>query len=281
MKILYCGDVVGRSGRDAIHQYLPSLRQQLSIDLTIVNGENAAHGFGINKSICQDFYKLGVDVITTGNHIWDQKEIISYIGNDKRLIRPINYPATSPGSGFTLVSVKNGRQVLVINAMGRLFMDPLDDPFAAVDSVLKKYPLGGQIAAIVVDFHGEASSEKMAMGHFCDGRTSLVIGSHAHIPTADAQILPKGTAYQTDAGMCGDYNSVIGMDKDVPVARFTRKMPTDRLTPAQGPGTLCGVFIETDDATGLAKMIYPVRLGPRLINALPPFQETNDLAIAI
>lgn len=271
MRILYCGDVVGRSGRDMIVHHVPRLRDELSLDFVIVNGENAAHGFGVTKSICQEFYKVGVDVITTGNHVWDQKEIISYIDQDKRLIRPANFPVGTPGSGYTLVTSQKGKDVLVINVMGRLFMDPLDDPFAAVESILKKYPLGGKIAATIVDFHGEASSEKMAMGHFCDGRTSLVVGSHGHIPTADAQLLPKGTAYQTDAGMCGDYNSVIGMKKEAPLVRFTKKMPSERLSPAEGPGTLCAVYIETDNATGLATHISPVRLGARLINIIPPF----------
>ncbi|MCE3231086.1 MAG: metallophosphoesterase [Alphaproteobacteria bacterium] len=270
MRILFCGDIVGRSGRDAVEEYLPRVRKDLNIDFVIVNAENAAHGFGITKGICQNLYKIGVDVITTGNHIWDQKEIISYIDQDKRLLRPLNYPATTPGRGYTIVPNRKGKDVLVMNAQARLFMETLDDPFPAVDAILKKYPLGsGSIGAIVLDFHGEATSEKMAMGHFCDGRVSLVVGTHTHIPTADMQILPQGTAYQTDAGMCGDYNSVVGMDKTVPIFKFIRKMPTERMQPAQGPGTLCGVFVETDDATGLAKSIQPVRLGARLTPAFP------------
>jgi metallophosphoesterase (TIGR00282 family) len=267
MKILYCGDVVGRSGRDALAKYIPRLRKEWSLDFVIVNGENAAHGFGITKGICKDFYDLGVDVITTGNHIWDQKEIITYIDQDKRLLRPINYPATAPGRGHTILPTANGQEVLVINAMARLFMDPLDDPFQGVDEIITKYPLGGKIAAIIVDFHGEASSEKMSMGYFCDGRASLVVGSHSHVPTADARILPKGTAYQTDAGMCGDYNSIIGMEINVPLARFVRKMPTDRMSPSLGEGTLCGVYLETDDKTGLPIKFSAVRLGPHLVPA--------------
>ncbi len=270
MRILFCGDIVGRSGRDIVIERIPQICQDLEIDFVIVNAENAAHGFGLTKGICQDLYNIGVDVITTGNHIWDQKEIIGYIDQDKRLLRPLNYPATSPGRGFTIVPNRKGKDVLVINAMARLFMDTLDDPFPAVDAILKKYPLGsGSLGAIVLDFHGEATSEKMAMGHFCDGRVSLVVGSHTHVPTADTQILPGGTAYQTDAGMCGDYNSVVGMEKTVPILKFTRKMPTARMQPAQGPGTLCGVFVETDDATGLAKSIHPVCLGARLKNIMP------------
>lgn len=270
MRILFCGDIVGRSGREAVATYIPQLFQDLKLDFVIMNAENAAHGFGVTKTICQELYNLGVDVITTGNHIWDQKEIVSHIGQDKRLLRPLNFPPTNPGQGYALVPSRNGKDVLVINAQARLFMDASDDPFLAVDALLKKYPLGrGSLGAIVLDFHGEATSEKMAMGHFCDGRVSLVVGTHTHVPTADAQILPQGTAYQTDAGMCGDYDSVVGMDKTVPLLRFTRKMPTERMAPAQGPGTLCGVFVETDDATGLATSIHPVRLGGRLSPALP------------
>lgn len=269
MNILFCGDIVGRSGRDALLENLPRLKHDLSLDVVIVNGENSAHGFGITKSICQTLFEKGVNVITTGNHIWDQREIISYINNEPRLLRPLNYPSSAPGRGFVVHTDARGRKILVMNAMARLFMDPLDDPFAAVDNILKAHPLGGSVQAIVLDFHGEATSEKMAMGHFCDGRASLVVGTHSHIPTADTQILPQGTGYQTDAGMCGDYNSVIGMNKEVPLHRFTRKTPTDRMTPALGPGTLCAVFAETDDATGLARRVEPVRLGARLIEHVP------------
>lgn len=279
MKILYCGDIVGRSGRDVVLKELPHLRRELDLDFVIANGENSAHGFGINKSICKSLYDAGVDVITTGNHIWDQRDIIGYIDQDKRLIRPINYPLGTPGRGFTIIPDRHHRQVMVINAMGRLFMDPLDDPFALVHQLLQKYPLGGSIAAIILDFHGEASSEKMSMGHYCDGRTSFVVGSHSHVPTADAQILPKGTAYQTDAGMCGDYNSVIGMDIKAPIFRFTKKMPSDRLMPADGPGTLCAVYVETDDTTGLATKISPVRMGPRLIPAWPHSSADSSHAL--
>lgn len=269
MNILFCGDIVGRSGRDILLACLPRLKKELSLDAIIVNGENAAHGFGITKTICHELFKEGVDVITTGNHIWDQKEMLTVIEREPRVLRPLNYPSTAPGRGFFLFSDTRGRKVLVINVMARLFMEPLDDPFAAVDNLLKNYTLGGSVQAIVLDFHGEATSEKMAMGHFCDGRVSLVVGTHSHIPTADAQLLPQGTAYLTDAGMCGDYNSVIGMDKVVPLHRFTKKTPTDRMSPALGPGTLCGVFIQTDDSTGLARSIQPVCMGARLINTIP------------
>lgn len=269
MRLLFCGDIVGRSGRDVVLKEVPRLREQLQLDCVIANGENAAHGFGITAGICKDFYAAGVDIITGGNHIWDQKETISYISKDPRLLRALNYPPGTPGQGTALLTTPTGQKVLVIHVMGRLFMDVLDDPFRLVDDVLKQHPLGRAVTAIVLDIHAEATSEKMAMAHFCDGRVSLVVGTHTHIPTADAQIFSGGTAYQTDAGMCGDYDSVIGMVKTIPIARMTRKLPTERLSPAQGPGTFCGVYLETDDATGLATCVMPIRLGPRLQPSMP------------
>ncbi len=263
MRLLLCGDVVGRSGRVVVTEHVPRLRRALALDFVVVNGENAAHGFGITDKICEEFYACGVDAITTGNHVWDKREIIPYIPGDPRLLRPINFPPGTPGNGHGVFRLGDGRKVLVINAMARLFMDAIDDPFAGVDRLLSACPLGS-VAAILVDFHGEATSEKMSMGHFCDGRASAVVGTHSHVPTADAQILPKGTAYMTDAGMCGDYDSVIGMQKEAAVARFVRKMPGERLQVAEGEATLCAVFIETDDVTGLARRIAPVRLGGRL-----------------
>jgi metallophosphoesterase (TIGR00282 family) len=262
VRILLCGDVVGRSGRAAVTESMPRLRRDLSLDLVVVNGENAAAGFGITDKICAELYAAGVDVITTGNHVWDRREIIPYIAGDPRLLRPANFPAGTPGSGSALVALADGRRALVVNVMARLFMDALDDPFAIVDTALAAHPLGsGKIAAIVIDFHGEATSEKMAMGHFADGRASLVVGTHSHVPTADGHILPGGTAYQTDAGMCGDYDSVIGMQKQSAIARFTSKMPGERLQVAEGPGTLCGIVVETDDSSGLARRMAPLRLG--------------------
>lgn len=263
MRLLLCGDVVGRSGRDAVVQHLPRLRRELALDFVVVNGENAAHGFGITDKICAELYEAGVDVITTGNHVWDKREIIAYIGGDPRLLRPINFPPGTPGRGHGVYDLADGRSVLVINAMARLFMDAIDDPFTGVDRLLSEHPLG-RVDAVLVDFHGEATSEKMAMGHFCDGRASAVIGTHSHVPTADAQVLAKGTAYMTDAGMCGDYDSVIGMQKEPVIARFVRKMPGERWQVAEGEGTLCAAFIETNDATGLARRIAPLRLGGRL-----------------
>ncbi|WP_086465720.1 TIGR00282 family metallophosphoesterase [Oceanibaculum nanhaiense] len=269
MRLLFLGDVVGRPGRDAIAAHLPGLRRDLKLDFVVINGENAAGGFGITQKICEEFYALGADVVTTGNHAWDQRETLSYINTDPRLLRPVNYPPGAPGKGGHVYATQSGRKVLVVNVMGRLFMDPLDDPFQAVSRELARNVLGGGVQAVIVDMHAEATSEKMAMGHFCDGRASLVVGTHSHVPTADAQVLPGGTAYQTDAGMCGDYDSVIGMRKDIAVARFVRKLPGERLEPGSGEGTLCGVFVETDDRSGLAKSVQPVRMGGRLAPALP------------
>lgn len=267
MNILFIGDIVGKPGREVVTAELPRLRDRLKLDLVIVNGENAAGGFGLTRTIAEEFFGIGIDVISTGNHWADQKEILALIEQEDRIIRPVNYPRGTPGKGANLYQTPAG-SVLVINVMGRVFMDPLDDPFAAVDAQLNACPLGEAADAVVVDIHAEASSEKMAMGHFCDGRASLVVGTHTHVPTADAQILPGGTAFQLDAGACADYDSVIGMDKAEPLQRFTRKMPTQRYAPATGPATLCGVFIQTG-ANGLATRIDPVRVGGRLKPSIP------------
>ena len=264
MRILYCGDVVGRSGREAVDRHVPALRRELGLDFVLVCGENAAGGFGITAEICQEFYKVGVDAITLGNHSWDQREIIGYIDGDKRLLRPQNYPKGTPGRGVGEYVTAAGRKVLVVHVMTRLFMDPLDDPFACVEAALAPHRLGRTVDAAILDIHGEATSEKMALGHLVDGRVSLAAGTHTHVPTADAQILPGGTAYLTDIGMCGDYDSVIGMKKEPIIQRFVRKLPTERMTPAEGEATLCAVYVETDDKTGLARTISPVRLGGRL-----------------
>ncbi len=269
MRILFLGDVVGKSGREGVVERLPGLRQDLALDFVVVNGENAAHGFGITERICQELLDAGADVITTGNHVWDQREALSFIDRQDRMIRPANFPPGTPGRGAALVEAANGARVLVLNVMGRVFMDPLDDPFRSMDDNVSACSLGNEADAIVVDIHAEATSEKMAMGHFLDGRVSLVVGTHSHIPTADAQILPQGTAYQTDAGMCGSYDSVIGMDKAEPLNRFVHKVPSSRMSPAEGPATVCGVLVETDDATGLARSVEPLRLGGRLIAAMP------------
>ena len=264
MKILFCGDIVGRSGREAVIAQVPRLRAELGLDFVIANGENAAGGFGITEKICTALFAAGVDAISGGNHSWDQREALGLIEREPRLLRPHNYPPGTPGRGVAAFEAGGGRKVLVINVMGRLFMDPLDDPFACADRALTQYRLGGTVGAIVLDHHAEATSEKMAMGHYVDGRVSLCVGTHTHVPTADTMILPGGTAYQSDAGMCGDYDSVIGMDKAVPLARFTRKLPTERLSAASGEATLCAVYVETDETTGLARRVAPVRIGGRL-----------------
>ena len=267
MNILFLGDIIGKPGRDVVHTELPGLRQSLKLDFVIANGENAAGGFGLTRAIAEEFFAMGIDTISTGNHWADQKEILNYIESEDRILRPANYPKGTPGRGANLYQTPNG-SLLLINVMGRVFMDALDDPFASVEAQLSACRLREGADAIVVDIHAEATSEKMAMGHFCDGRASLVVGTHSHIPTADAQILPGGTAFQADAGACADYDSVIGMDKAEPVQRFIRKMSTQRYTPATGPATLCGVFVQTG-ANGLATRIEPVRVGGRLKSSLP------------
>jgi metallophosphoesterase (TIGR00282 family) len=269
MKVLYIGDVVGKSGRKAVETHLPRLHDELTLDFVILNGENAAHGFGITGDICKAFFDLGVDAITTGNHAWDQREIIDYMATEPRLLRPVNYPEGTPGRGMGVFEAKNGKKVCVIQAMGRLFMDPLDDPFAGIQRALLNKKLGESVDFIFVDIHAEATSEKMAIAHHFDGQVSMVVGTHSHVPTADAQIFTGGTAYQTDVGMCGDYDSVIGMTKGPAIGRFITKVRGERLTPAMGEGTLCAVYVESDDATGLATRISPVRLGGRLIKVMP------------
>jgi 2',3'-cyclic-nucleotide 2'-phosphodiesterase len=268
MKCLFLGDVVGRAGRDAVIDNVADLRARLSLDLVVVNGENAAGGFGITEEICRQFYAAGVDIVTGGNHSWDQQQVIGYIDGDSRLLRPLNIAPDAPGRGSQIYDLA-GRKVMVINLQGQVFMEPNDSPFRAVDKALANVRLGATVHFILVDFHAEATSEKMAMGHFLDGRVSAVFGSHQQVPTADAMILSGGTAYQTDAGMCGDYDSVIGMDKNVPLDRFAGRVVRARMTPALGEATLCGVYVETSDQTGLATSVAPVRLGGRLAPASP------------
>ncbi|MEN9018436.1 MAG: TIGR00282 family metallophosphoesterase [Hellea sp.] len=269
MRLAFFGDVVGKSGREAVKRHLPRIRSDLNLDAVVINAENAAGGFGITRSTADELYDAGADVLTLGNHSFDNPQGISVIENEHRLLRPCNYPpntATGRGSGMYNV---NGYQLLVINVLGRVFMDALDDPFQAVERELNNAPLGVVADAIIVDIHAEATSEKQAMGHYCDGRASLVVGTHQHVPTADTRIFVSGTAYQTDAGMCGDYNSVIGMNKEEPLRRFTTRMRGGRFTPATGDGTLCGVYVETSDKTGLAVRAEPLRYGGILSNALP------------
>jgi 2',3'-cyclic-nucleotide 2'-phosphodiesterase len=271
MRILFVGDIVGRSGRVALQSRLPKLIADWKLDLVVVNGENAAGGFGITEAIYQDMLDIGADAITLGNHAWDQREALVFIERAPRLVRPLNYPPGTPGRGAAVVEAKNGARVLVINVMGRIFMDPLDDPFAAVERELAACALKSAADAIVIDVHCEATSEKQAMGYFADGRASLVVGTHTHVPTSDHRILPAGTAFMSDVGMTGDYDSIIGMDREEPLSRFTRKIPAARFEPANGPGTLCAVAVETDDATGLARHVGAVRLGGTLEEARPGF----------
>jgi metallophosphoesterase (TIGR00282 family) len=273
MRILFVGDIVGRSGRTAVLERLPGLIRDWRLDFVAANGENAAGGFGITEAIYDEFVEAGVDVITGGNHSWDQREALVFIERAPKLLRPANFPAGTPGRGTVLIETKNGARVLVVNVMGRVFMDALDDPFALVERELSACALKHAADAIVVDIHCEATSEKQAMGHFCDGRASLVVGTHTHAPTADHQVLPGGTAFISDVGMTGDYDSVIGMHKEEPLNRFLRKIPANRFEPALGEATLCAVAVETDDATGLARRIAPVRLGGRLEEAMPSFWE--------
>jgi metallophosphoesterase (TIGR00282 family) len=272
MRLIFLGDVVGKAGRDAVYQELPRMRERYRPDVVVVNGENAAHGFGISLDIHQSLLVAGADVVTLGNHAFDQRETLVFIAREPYLVRPLNWPAGCPGRGTCLVETPKGQRVLVMNAMGRVMIEPvLDDPFQAIARELEQCQMGRDCDAIVIDFHGEASSEKMAMGHFVDGRASLLVGTHTHTPTADHQILPGGTAYMTDAGMCGDYDSVIGMDKAEPLQRFLRKLPIEKFKPAEGPATVCGVAVETDDKTGLAVNIAPLRIGGRLSQADIPF----------
>jgi 2',3'-cyclic-nucleotide 2'-phosphodiesterase len=271
MRILFLGDIVGRVGRDAVAAALPELRRRLRLDLAIVNAENASHGFGLAPEMARALFEAGADVLTLGNHAWDRREIIPFIATEKRLIRPINFPPATPGAGSVLLTLGDGRRALVLNAMGRLFMEALDCPFRATEDLLTRHKLGATVQAIICDFHAEATSEKAAYAHSFDGRLSLVVGTHTHVPTADHQILPAGTGFMTDAGMCGPYDGVIGMGKQPAIERFWKKMPGERLQPAEGPATLSGVFLETDDTTGLARHIAPLRQGGRLAETFPEF----------
>ena len=268
MRILFLGDVVGRSGREAVITTLPRLRRDLAIEFAVVNAENASHGFGLGPDMADALLAAGADAITLGNHAWDRREIIPYISTQKRLIRPINFPAGTPGEGFVDIMLTDGRRILVVNAMGRLFMDPLDCPFQAIEALLARVKLGVTHSAVLIDLHAEATSEKMAFAHMVDGRVSAVLGTHTHCPTADHQILPHGTAFMADVGMCGDYDSVIGMGKAGALARFVKKMPGDRLKPAEGDVTICGVFVETNP-DGYALRIEPIRIGGRLAPIFP------------
>lgn len=273
MRVLFLGDMVGRTGRNAVTSQLPGLIADLRADFVIVNGENAAGGFGITHEIFRATIDAGADVMTTGNHVWDQREALSFADREERFLRPANYPEGTPGRGSFIYEARNGARLLVANIMGRVFMHPdLDDPFACGERLLEGVELGRGVDAAIIDLHAEATSEKICFAHFFDGRLSAVIGTHTHMPTADHHVLDGGTAYISDAGMCGDYNSSLGMDKEEPIQRFVSKVPKGRFEAADGEATLCGVGIEIDDATGLARTIEPLRIGPRLVNVLP-FQQ--------
>ncbi|GLK78596.1 metallophosphoesterase [Methylopila turkensis] len=273
MRLLFLGDVVGRAGRAAVTERLPGLRERWALDMVVINGENSAGGFGITEAIYQELLDAGCDAVTLGNHAFDQREALVFSERADRLVRPVNFPKGTPGRGAQLVEARNGARVLVVNVMGNVFMGAaLDDPFRTADAELEACPLGAAADAAVVDFHAEATSEKQAFGHFVDGRATLVIGTHTHTPTSDHRILPGGTAYMSDAGMCGDYDSVLGMKKDEPIQRFLRKLPSGRFEPAEGVGTLSGLAVEVD-ANGLAARIAPVRIGGALSEARPEFWE--------
>lgn len=263
------GDIVGRSGREGVMEHLPGIRERLDLDFVVANGENAAGGFGLTEDIANSLMQHGVDVLTGGNHTWDQRSLIEVIDDQPRIMRPINFPEGTAGQGAGIFMARGGQRVGIVNVMGRIFMDPLDDPFRAVDQALSDLELNRRTDFVLVDIHAEATSEKMAMGHFADGRASLVVGTHSHVPTADLQIFEGGTAYQTDAGMCGDYDSVIGMDKEEPLRRFTTKIGGGRFQPASGPATVCGVFVETDEATNKVIAASPLRVGGRLRQLWP------------
>ncbi len=271
MRLLFLGDVVGRSGRDALALRLPELQARYGFDLVVVNGENASHGRGLTEQHYQEIRAAGADVVTLGDHAFDQRDTLSFIARESQLLRPINLAPGTPGRGANLFATANGFQVLVINAQGRVFMDPVDDPFRAVEAAISACPLGEQADAILVDFHTEATSEIQAMGHFLDGKATLVVGTHTHIPTSDHRILKGGTALMSDAGMCGDYDSVIGVDVEEPLNRFLTGIANGRFTPADGEGTLSGVIVETDNRTGLATRVEPVRHGGSLAQYLPVF----------
>ncbi len=270
MRILFLGDVVGRSGREAIGAHLPRLRAEWRLDFVVLNAENATNGAGLSAAHARLLLEAGADCLTLGDHAFDQREMLQFIDTEPRILRPLNFAKDAPGRGAAIFDAGRGRRILVAQVLGQVFMKrPFDDPFSAVDGVLRKHPRGGQVAASLIDVHCEATSEKMGMGHFCDGRASVVVGTHTHVPTGDAQILPGGTAFLSDAGMCGDYNSVIGMDKAEPMRRFVTGMPKARFKPATEAATLCGLVVETDDRSGAATAVHMVRQGGRLQQAGP------------
>lgn len=260
MRIFYCGDVVGRPGREAVLGNADYIRKDMKPDVFVVNVENASHGFGVTTGICRDFLAHGIDVLVTGNHVWQQRDVIPFLDESKKIIRPLNYPENLPGHGSVEITLPDGRKILVAQVLGRLFMEAVDCPVQAIDKLLKDYTLGRNINAILVDIHAEATSEKISFGYYLDGRVSAVAGTHTHVPTADYRILPKGTAYITDVGMCGNYDSVLGFEVDEPINRLARRYTGGRLSPAKGKGTLYAIMVETDDQSGLAKSIEQIKI---------------------
>lgn len=276
MRILFLGDVMGRSGRTAIRERLAGLRAEWALDFVIVNGENASGGMGLSAAHARLLLDAGADVVTLGDHAFDQKDMTAFLEQEPRVLRPLNYSQQAPGAGARIYEAPGGRRVLVAQILGRVFMkQPFEDPFSAIDQVLNTHALGVAVQATVVDVHAEATSEKMGLGQWCDGRASLVIGTHTHVPTADARIMAGGTAYLTDAGMCGDYDSIIGMEKFEPMHRFVTGLSRGRFVPAKGEATLAGALVETDDATGTATGITMIRSAGVLQPAGPAGDEDD------
>ena len=269
MNILLLGDIVGPSGRNAISENLPKIIKKKNIDFVVVNGENAADpGVGITKENADDFFNLGVDVITTGNHVWDQKETMNFIDSEKKLLRPINLPKGSPGNGSGIFHSKNKKKVAVVNLMGNIFMKKCDDVFQAAKNFINTVQLKKDADFIIVDMHGEITSEKMAMGYLFDGKVTMVVGTHTHVPTSDYRVLEKGTAYQTDLGMCGDYNSVIGMNRENSLKKFFKDPSSVRHHPALGEASISGLMVVASNETGLAEEVEPIIFGGSLKNTL-------------
>ena len=262
MKILFLGDIIGPSGCTSVKKYLPEIKKKNKIDFVIVNGENAADtGVGITEKIAEDLFNVGVNVITSGNHIWDQKETIQYITKEKRLLRPENFFENTPGKGFEIYKLPSGERIAVLNLMGNIFMKKCENVFTAAEKIFNKFKLKRDADFIVVDFHGEITSEKMAMGHYLDGKATLVVGTHTHVPTSDCRVLENGTAYQSDTGMCGDYNSVIGMNKENSLKKFLKNKEAKKHFPSLGEATLSGIIVEGDLKTGLAKSVKQFLFG--------------------
>lgn len=263
MRILYCGDIVGRSGRAAVKKWVPLLRGEFAIDCVIASSDNAAGGFGTSRSVTKELLAAGVDVLTGGDHIWDQADAAQALEEEPRLLRPHNFPENAPGAGARVFDTPSGGRILVLHLLGQIFhKEYLDSPFACAERVLESYKLGQTVDAIFVDMHAEATSEKNAMGVFLDGRVSAVVGSHTHVPTADCRILRAGTAYQTDAGMCGDYDqTIIGFQPEGPLSHFIKKFRKVKMEPGMGEGTLSAVLIESNPKTGLARSITPLQRG--------------------